>query len=84
MVGLPVNMLVMDDMSQYKIPPEALSGLFVDRQGAANLLGRSPATVHDMVNRGVLTPYRVGTQVIYSRAECESVAAALQRLAARA
>lgn len=60
-------------------PELALRG-FTDSYGAAFQLGRSRGTVCDMVDRGVLKRYRVGTAVLYYLPEVLELAAALARI----
>ena len=61
---------------------ERLEG-FTDTQGAAALLNRAVPTVIDMVNKGLLTRFRVGAAVLYWAPQVREVADALRRLEAR-
>jgi excisionase family DNA binding protein len=56
---------------------------FVDTMTAADMLGKARTTVYDMVDRGLLTQYRIGTQVLYWAPQVSEVAAALERLRVR-
>lgn len=53
---------------------------WTDTEGAARILGRSRPTVYDMVDRGVLTRYRVGAHAVFWVPEVRDVAVALSRL----
>ncbi len=64
--------------------PATLLAPFIDIQTAANLLGRARSTVYDMVERGLLNRYEVGTQALYWGPQVVEVAAALERLRVRA
>jgi hypothetical protein len=75
----------MFDMTNFLHPsdvhrPLTLLDNFEDSTGAAFLLQRSRATLVDMVNRGLITRYRVGKAVLYFRPEILEVAEALRRL----
>jgi hypothetical protein len=56
-------------------------GDWTDAAGAADLLGRSRPAVYDMVDRGVIHKYRLGSHTLYWVPEIQQVAAALQRVA---
>lgn len=56
---------------------------FTDTQGAAEALNRSRATVIDMVEKGLITRFRVGAAVLYWLPQIREVAAALRRLEVR-
>jgi predicted DNA-binding transcriptional regulator AlpA len=56
---------------------------WLDTNQTAEVLGRSRATVYDMVDRGVLTRYQIGGLSVYWLAEVREVAAALRRLEVR-
>jgi hypothetical protein len=67
---------MIDDMGKTMVPdPDA----WVDTAGAAAILGRTRATVYDMVERGVLVRYRIGPHAVFWAAEVREVAAALSR-----
>jgi hypothetical protein len=63
--------------------PQTLLDNFVDTLTTADMVGKARTTVYDMVERGLLTQYRVGTQVLYWRPQVAEVAAALDRLRVR-
>lgn len=56
---------------------------WLDTNQTAEALGRRRATVYDMVERGVLTRYRIGALSVFWRPEVTEVAAALRRLEVR-
>jgi hypothetical protein len=56
---------------------------WTDAGGAAAILGRSRPAVYDMVDRGVIAKYRIGTHTMYWVPQVEQVAAAIRKLARR-
>lgn len=53
---------------------------WTDAPGAAAILGRSRATVYDMVSRGLLTTHRIGGRSMFWVAEVRGIREALDRL----
>lgn len=72
----------MTDTEDLKLP-EPNPDDWTDAAGAADILRRSRPTVYDMVDRGVLTKYWIGTHALYWVPQVEQVAAALGKLARR-
>lgn len=58
-------------------------GDWTDTAGAALILGKSRPTVYEMVDRGVLERYRIGTHGMFWVPQLEQVAAAIRKLARR-
>lgn len=56
---------------------------WTDAGGAADLLARSRPAVYDMVERGVLRRYQIGTHGMYWVPEVKRVAAAIRQLSVR-
>lgn len=53
---------------------------WTDTAGAASIIGRSRPTVYELVARGTLTRYEIGTHGMFWVPECREVAAAVKRL----
>lgn len=55
-------------------------GDWTDTAGAAEIIGRSRPVVYDLVSRGVLTRYQIGTHGMFWVPECRELAESIARL----
>jgi excisionase family DNA binding protein len=53
---------------------------WTDTAGAAEIIGRSRPTVYELVEKGTLTRYQLGTHGMFWVPECREVGAAIERL----
>jgi hypothetical protein len=57
---------------------------WTDTAGAGDILRRARPTVYEMVDRGIITRYRIGHCAVFWVPELTRVAQAIERLAPRA
>lgn len=61
--------------------PEPFAEMFLDGRDAARLLGMNRTSIYALIDRGVITPYKIGVLTVFWRPEVEAVRAARARLA---